>query len=339
MIKAQRLQPGDTLGVVSPSWGGAGLFPHRISSGNKQLERMGYKLKLGVHALNVQGWVSDTPENRAADIHALFRDPEIKAVIAAIGGDHANQLLPLLDWDLIRRHPKVFMGYSDITVLNLSIWKIASLVTFNGPAFLTDFAEYPEMFTYTGEYFRKAVCRAEPIGVVEPSPDWTEELLDWEQKLDLTRPRQMNPSPGWTWLKPGHAEGVLIGGCLDSMDHLYGTGYWPDESQWREAILYLETSEEAPPPARVDSLLMDFENMGIFDLIRGMLVGRPMRYSDEQKALLNEVILERTKKYSFPIITGMDFGHTAPQFCLPNGCRALIDGQNSRFAITEPAVI
>lgn len=336
--KPSQLFHGDTIAVVSPSWGGAGLVPHRVDLGREQVERMGLRLKIGEHALEQAGWVSSPPERRAADIHTAFRDPQVKAVIAAIGGDHSNQILPLLDFDLMRAHPKVFMGYSDVTVLNMAIWKMSGLVTFNGPAFLTDFAEYPAMFSYTREYFERVVCRAQPVGQVQPALEWTEEFLDWGKKLDLTRTRKMQPSAGWAWLKPGRAEGILLGGCLESLDHLRGSPHWPEEEHWQGALLFIETSDEAPSPARVDSILMDYENMGVFDLLGGLLVGRPMRYSAEQKAELNEVLLARTAKYSFPIISGMDFGHTAPQFTLPIGCRAGIDSEARSFSILEAAV-
>jgi muramoyltetrapeptide carboxypeptidase LdcA involved in peptidoglycan recycling len=173
------------------------------------------------------------------------------------------------------------------------------------------------------------------VGQITPAPTWTEEFQDWAQQLDRVRPRRLQDSPGWTWLKPGFAQGPLVGGCLESLDHLRGTRFWPE---WRGAIFFFETSEEAPPPERVDSLLMDYENMGILPQLAGMIVGRPMRYSENQKKELLEVLLARTKHYDFPIIAGMDFGHTAPQFILPLGCQAEIDRARQRFAILEPAV-
>jgi len=166
MLKPSRLKPGDTIGIVSPSWGGAGAFPHRVEQGIKYLDTLGFKVELAPHALNQMGYISDTPANRAQDIHDMFENPTIQAIIASIGGDHACHLLPLLDFELIASHPKVFMGYSDITVLNVAIWKKTGLTTFNGPALLTDFAEYPHMLRYTEKYFLKAVTGIEPIGIV-----------------------------------------------------------------------------------------------------------------------------------------------------------------------------
>lgn len=335
MIRAPRLQPGDTIGIVSPSWGGAGIFPHRVAQATRYLESLGFNVRFARHALGRQGYVSDTPENRAEDIHEMFLAPDVHAIIASIGGDHSCHLLPFLDFQIIQDHPKIFMGYSDITVLNVAIWQATGLVTFNGPTLLTDFAETPRMFEYTERYFLGALCHANPVGTIQPSSWWTEEFLDWSGKKDLERPRIQQPSGGWTWLKTGRAEGRLVGGCLESLQHLRGTRYWPD---WNDAILFFETSEERPSPATVDGILMDYENMGVLASIRGMLVGRPMRYTDDEKQKLRDVILERTKRYAFPIVTDMDFGHTAPQFALPIGCKALIDSDRQRFEITDAAV-
>jgi muramoyltetrapeptide carboxypeptidase LdcA involved in peptidoglycan recycling len=334
LIVPPPLLSGDTIAIVSPSWGGAGAFPDRVQRGIQQIEALGFHAKVGLHALNQLDFASDTPEKRVADLHAAFADPDVRAIVAAIGGDHACHLLPLLDFDLIRCNPKIFMGFSDVTVLNIAIWKMTGLVTFNGPALLTDFAEFPAMFDYTREYMLAVLCGENPSMAIHPSTWWTEEFLDWVEKKYLERPRKRIPSPGWTWLKHGNAEGTLIGGCLESLDHLRGTPYWPD---WEDAIFFLETSEEKPLPERVDSLLMDYENMGILSKLKGMLVGRPMYYEDIEKEKLRQVILERTRKYAFPIITDMDFGHTAPQFTLPVGFRARIDTLNQKFEIKRPA--
>lgn len=266
----------------------------------------------------------------------MFGDQEIKAIVAMIGGDHSCHLLPLLDFDLIRQNPKIFMGYSDVTVLNVAIWARTGLVTFNGPALMVELAEYPEVFAYTERQMIKALCSAEPVGQIEPSAWWTEELLSWDEKEDLTRARSGQPSEGWTWLKEGRAEGVLVGGCLESMQHLRGTPFWPDLDG---AVLFLETSEERPDPEKVDGILMDYENMGAFARIRGLLFGRPMFYEPEEREQLREVILERTARYGFPVVADMDFGHTSPMFTLPIGCRAVIDADRGRFEIVEPAVV
>ena len=127
----------------------------------------------------------------------------------------------------------------------------------------------------------------------------------------------------------------MVGGCIESLQHLRGRPFWPD---FEGAILFLETSEGKPSPARVDGMLMDYENMGVFAKLSGLLFGRPMKYSDAEKAELRRVIAERTAAYAFPVVSDMDFGHTAPQFVLPIGCRARIDTKNESFEILEAAV-
>ena len=334
-MKPPPLRSGDTIGVVSPSWGGAGLFPHRIEQGMRYAQSLGYRVKLAPHALNNLGYVSDTAENRAADIHTMFADPSVRAIIAAIGGDHACHLLPLLDFDLIRRNPKIFMGYSDITVLNVAIWQKSGLTTFNGPAFMTDFGEYPQMLEYTEKSLLKTITRPEPAGDLYPAEAWTEETPAWERRADQEKPRTLQRSNGWTWLKPGNSAGRLIGGCIESLQHLRGTPFWPD---WEDTVLFWETSEEKPSPESVDGILMDYENMGVFEKLSGMLVGRPMKYDEVEKRELRERILERTAKYDFPVLTDLDFGHTSPQLTFPIGCRISIDSNARKLRLIEAAV-
>ena len=333
--KPPHLRPGDTIGIVSPSWSGAALFPHRLQAGLAQLERMGYRVKIAPHALGNSGYVSATPEQRASDINAMFADPSVNAILATVGGDHSCQLLPHLDYDLIRRKPKIFIGYSDITVLNVALHVRTGVVTFNGPALITEFAEFPQMFAYTASHFLRAVSQPEPIGVIDSSPTWTEEYLDWGQQLDLTRPRAIQPNAGVQWLKHGRATGRLLGGCLESLDHLRGTAFWPT---WDGAILFLETSEEQPSPAWVDARLMDYENMGVLARINGLIIGRSMGYSSVMRQDLWRIVVEHTRAYTFPILAELDFGHTAPQFTIPLGVQAQLDSAAGTFAIIEAAV-
>lgn len=335
-MRAKRLSAGDTVGIVSPSWGGPSVFPHRLDNAIAYLESRALKVRVADHARGQNGFVSGTALERTNDLHDLFADPEVTAIIASVGGDHSCHLLPHLDFDLIAANPKIFMGYSDITVLNVAIWHRTGLVTFNGPAMMTDFAEYPAPFEYTLEHFDRAVTSGEPIGRIEPATHWTEELLDWRTKTDLTRARTRSESGGWSWLREGVGAGQLVGGCIESLQHLRGTDFWPDFSG---RILFLETSEEKPSPARVDGILMDYQNMGVFDRIEGLLIGRPMYYSDEEKQELRDVVQTRTADFSFPVVTDMDFGHTAPQFTLPLGCVARLDAAARVFEVIEPAVV
>lgn len=335
-MKAAVLRPGSTIGIIAPSGWGPVAYPHRVERGKAFLESLGYQVVLGEHIFGRHGDTSGTPAERVADIHLFFADSQVHAIVSAIGGDHACHLLPLLDFDLIRRNPKIFLGYSDVTILNLAIYHKTGLVTFNGPNLMTDLAEYPSPLIYTVESLRRSLTRVQPIGPIAPAHEWTEEFLDWGQYADLQRARALQASPGWTWLKKGRAEGLLVGGCLESLQHLRGTPYWPSLDG---AILFIETSELVPSLSWIDAVLQDYDNMGVLGRLAGMLVGRPLGYNDDGKAKLRAVIQERTQRYAFPIVTDMDFGHTAPQFTLPIGVRANLDSSTRTFAIVESAVI
>lgn len=334
-LKPPRLTSGDTIGIISPSWGAAGLFPHRVEKGVRHLQSLGFITKIATHALNNHGFVSDSIENRVKDLHEMFVDPSVRAIVTAIGGNHSCHLLPHIDFDLIRSNPTIFMGFSDMTVLNVAIWAKTGLVTFNGPMLLTDFAEHPRMLKYTESSFLDTLRSPVSLGPIQPSKCWTDEFLDWSKKKDIERARLLNSAAGPVWLRQGIAEGILVGGCIESLQHLRGTEFWPS---FKEALLFLETSEEKPSPAMVDAMLMDYQNMGILGQINGLLFGRPAYYSSAEKQDLHRVILERTEGYEFPIVSELDFGHTSPQFMLPIGCRARIDSFSQTIEFLEGAV-
>jgi len=334
-IMPPALQRGDTVGIVSPSWFGGETFIPRAQRGIAMLESLGFRVKIGQHAFNNRGHVSDTAENRASDLHAMFADPEVSAIICTIGGDHSCHLLPLLDWDLIRRNPKIFLGFSDITVLTNAVWSQTGLVTFNGPSLLTDWAEYPAMPEISRQSVLGILMNPEPFGDLPVSPEWTDEFLDWEAGEDLTRRRVHRPAEGWRWLHSGVAEGLLVGGCLESLQHLRGTPYWPDCDG---AILFLETSEERPTAETIDAVLMDYENMGVLGQIEGLLVARPYCMTPEQKVAIWEVVQERTARFGFPVVANLDIGHTSPLLTLPIGCRIRIDSERACVSLVEGAV-
>ncbi len=151
------MQAGDTVALVSPSWFAAGAFPHRVERGRAYIESLGLRLKVMPNALAVGAWVAGTPPERADDLHTAFADPEVSVVLCAIGGNHSNELVDLVDFDLVRAHPKVFQGLSDITVLHSAIAHHAGLATFYGPALVTNLAEYPTVFDLTDRSLRGVV--------------------------------------------------------------------------------------------------------------------------------------------------------------------------------------
>jgi muramoyltetrapeptide carboxypeptidase len=327
-----RVRPGDTVAVAAPSFGAIGAWPHRAEQGRAYIESLGLKVKIMPNATRNDSWVSAPAQARADDIHAAFADPDVSVVLAAIGGNHSNQLLPLLDFDLIQTNPKIFQGYSDNTVLHWALIERAGLRTFYGPAFTLALAEYPGVLPYTDHHLRAAWFGDAPI-TFEAAPEWTDEILDFDRQLDLTRPRRLVRSEGWVALHDGIAEGPLIGGCLESICwHLKGRDEWPDLSG---AVLMLETSEEAPSPAHVDGYLTDLAHMGTFDDIVGLILARPAFYSPEDMDSLWRVVIEYTG--ALPVLANVDCGHTDPMLTLPLGAQVRLDAGARIFATLEPA--
>ncbi|OGJ19992.1 hypothetical protein A3K73_03155 [Candidatus Pacearchaeota archaeon RBG_13_36_9] len=267
-----------------------------------------------------------------------FTDKEIKMIICEIGGNTINKTLPYLDFKKIKENPKILVGYSDISVLHYAINSQSNLVTFYGPCIMTQFGEFPKPLNYTLESFNKAI-RGRVIGKINPSEKWTDETLDWMQKEDLERPRRLVDNQGYTWLREGYAEGEIIGGCLHSIVHLIGTKYWPSH---KGKILFIETPEGSEfnigePLPEVDAMLADLKLAGIFNEIKGLIVGRPFKYSQEEKEKFKEIILDNTKDYNFPILFGVDIGHTDPQATIPLGLNTTLDSKKNTFKINESA--
>ena len=342
LLKPKPLKPGDTIGIISNSAPLAGLVPHRFQRGLRALERMGYQVKVAPHALAVSGYVSASGEERASDLNSLFADQSIKAVLSCIGGNHSNQMLPYIDYELVSNNPKILCGYSDTTVLLDAIYTMTGLVGFYGPSLLNQFGENPGIIPYTKEYFLKAVSSPKPIGSVLPSSQWTDEFLDWFEKKDNERPRKMLANPGWEWLKEGSCTGPIVGGCITSLLHLAGTRYWPNLDG---SILFWEIPEgeeditHGTDLATVDAHLTDLGNIGTLGSISGMIIGRPYGYSRQDAIRLKKLILTQLKDKNIPVLFGIDIGHTDPMVTLPIGLKSSLDSKKNLFSIDETATI
>jgi muramoyltetrapeptide carboxypeptidase len=329
----ENLKPGDTIGFISPSAGLAGLVPHRITQAVRIFEELGYKVKIAQHALQNSGYVSSSVEERVSDIHEMFLDSEVKMIMCTLGGNNCNQLLRHLDYRLIRQHPKIFIGYSDITVLHYAIASQAGLATYYGPCAMTQFGEYPRVLEYTLEYFRKELDSTVPKFEYDvPASDvWTNELMDWFQKLDQTRPRELKSNSGYEWLVEGEAEGEALGGAILSVNHLAGTPYWIDPKGTIFFLDILKTTELNE--GAVDAYLADLQNMGVFDVINGLVVSRPADYEPEETDRLKIMILQYVGNKKCPILFNANIGHTDPIMTLRYGRRVRIDSKRNAFKV------
>ena len=343
MIKPPKLNPGDKIATVSLSWGGPSVFPHRYQAGVRQLkDEFDLQVVEMPNTLRDADWLSRNPQARADDLMQAFADPSIKGIFSTIGGDDSIRLLPFLDLNVIRNNPKIFLGFSDTTISHLACYK-AGLVSFYGPSIMIEFAENCGMFPYVVQSLCKTLFSSDIIGEVKAETDgWTVERLDWGDPANQQIKRKLNPSMDWRFLQGnGVHRGHLIGGCIEVFDWLRGTEFFPEN--WQDAILFLETSEEAPPPEMVTRTLRVFAAMGILRQLSGILFGRPggevpmEKFEEYDKAIL-QVVSQEEGLTDLPVITHMDFGHTSPMFVLPYGLQAEIDVERKRFSILENAV-
>jgi muramoyltetrapeptide carboxypeptidase len=201
LVKPRALRPGDTVGLITPSTYVAD--PDRLWLARRTIEELGLRCKMGRFVGRREGYLGGTVRERVEDLHAMFADPEVKAVFCIRGGYGAAMLLDSIDYGLIRRNPKIFAGYSDITALHLAIHRMARLVTFHGPVVLSGLSDF------TLEHFRRALFETKPLGRLANPPE----------------PRPIRPRHPWRAVRPGRARGPLAGGNLTLISATLGTPY------------------------------------------------------------------------------------------------------------------
>lgn len=339
MIKSKKLKKGDTIAIVSPSWGGPSIFPHIYESGIKTLEKLGFKIKEFPFAKKDADYTYNNPKFRAKDINDAFKDPEVKGIITSIGGDDSIRILPYIDAKLIKKNPKIIMGYSDTTTLLTYINQIG-LVTLHGPSIMAGFSQM-DSFEDT---FKKQIT---DIFFNNPSTyeyksfeSYCNGYPNWCIKSNTGKTKKMNKNKGWDWIQGDSVvQGELFGGNIEVFEFMKSTKFWPKEDFWKNKILFFETSEEKPTPDQVKYMLRNYGMQGIFNKISALIIGRPMRYSNKEKKELKENVIQiiRTEfnNKKLPIIMNMDFGHTDPQWILPLGIKAQIDCKNKSFRLIE----
>ena len=345
-VKPKILRPGSRVAAISLSWGGPGTVPYRYQIGKQQFEEeFGVKVVETAHALRDADWLAKNPEARADDLMAAFADETINGIISTIGGEDSIRTLPYLDLNLIRKNPKVFMGFSDTTISHAACFK-AGIVSFYGPSFMAGFAENGGMFPYMVDSVRRTLFSTESIGIIEPNQaEWTVEHLPWENPENQSIRRKLNPCTGWKFHQnEGIVEGQLFGGCVDVLDWLRGTDYFPSAGDLQDAVLFLETSEEMLPPSFLTRFVRCLAAMDILEGLGGILLGRPGGDVDPQTFgeyddALCKTVREEYGLNDMPIVTNMDFGHTDPMFVIPIGMKVRIDSTKQEIAIDAAAVI
>ncbi|MDX2033825.1 MAG: LD-carboxypeptidase [Blastocatellia bacterium] len=316
IVRPRRLRAGDTIGLITPATPVSD--PEALQRVTRTVEYFGLRAKWGRNVARKSGYFGNPVEGRLEDLHQMFRDPEVAAVMPIRGGYGAPQLLDRIDYDLIRRNPKVFVGYSDITALHLAIHQKTGLVTFHGPNIDSRFTEY------TIEHYRKALFEAAPLGAIG-------------------NPRDSNPlRPQHTVraIRPGKATGRLIGGNLTLISTTMGT---PWEIDTRGAILLLEDIGEEP--YRIDRMLTQLRLAGKLQQAAGIVFGEcadcaPSEFRPFVAAgfSLGESLDALLGDLRIPVLFGLTIGHTADQLTLPLGIRATLDTDKGTLTVEESGV-
>lgn len=302
-----RLSVGETIGVIAPSDPVCTDQKDKLEAGCAYLEAMGFKVKLGQHIHSTALGFAATPQEKAQDIHVMFSDPAVKAIICAQGGDTANAPLSLIDWDLVHQNPKIFLGLSDITVLINAIYAKTGLVTFHGNDILWGFGN--DLADYERDEFVRVLMKGE-VGPIPPN-----------------QPRRM--------VRGGQARGKLLGGNVRCLLKLAGTPYWPDFS---DAILFLEAYQISLSGCH--TAFHQLDQMGVFSQILGVVVGYidSMQREDTHGPQMEDILLEVTQNYDFPILKINDFGHNCPNTVLPVGGEVLLDADQQSLEVLSPCV-
>ena len=300
------------IGIVSPASNVMNLYPNRVKNGIRFLESQGFRVKFGEFSLEMNGYVSATAEKRIKDINTFLKDPEVDIIIASIGGYNSNQLLDQLDYQLIRNTKKIFCGYSDITAMLLAIHYKTGIKVIHGPTFLPELCGYPRPYDYTMEYFEKALLN-EKFSYKAPRYN-INEYRDWSEDEKKMLPKKRTDPTQWKVFNQGTAHAQIIGGNLQTLALLIGSEYCPI-SYFENKILFLEDCCEKL--ARVDAILQSLKLRGLFDKIRGLIIGK---FTNPEINLAIPVLLNKLKlSNEIPIIYDIDLGHTTPMISIPLG--------------------
>ena len=307
-IKPRALRPGDLIGIVAPA---SNIRREHLDAGCEGLARLGYRTTFSKAILDRDLYFAGSLDRRVRELEDMFERDDVRAIVCARGGYGANYLLPALDLGKVQAHPKIFVGYSDLTALLTYFADAAGLITFHGPMVTKDWA------------------RADGV-----------DLKSWQSALATDRSWELSFSrdSGVRGLVEGEAQGVLYGGCLSILTASLGTPY---EIKTEGTILFLE--DIAAKPYQIDRMLMQLKLAGKFHGVRGIIFGEMLdcRQTANQDYTLEEVVLRVVGDLGIPVIYGLRSGHvTSGNITLPIGVEALmsVDASGASLKILESAV-
>lgn len=329
VIKPQRLQAGDTIGLITPA---TFITEIQLRGAIEQYEKLGFKVRYTPNMGVRKGYLGGTDQQRAEDLNAMFVDESIKGIFCGRGGYGSGRILPYLNYDLIRSNPKVFIGFSDITALLYGIFGKTGLVCFHGPMGGSEYNDY------TTKNLKMVVM--EP-----PLPPLTYALQNDTVQipntvagyLEIMKESKILPETVQT-ITPGTAEGILIGGNLSLMSALNGTAY---DLDFRDKLVFLEEVGEAP--YRIDRMLTQLlQTEGKLRSAAGIVLGRfnDCEAEDLDRSLsLYETLHDRLSGLGIPVLYGLSFGHIDKNLTIPFGIKAKLDTEAQTLTLLEAGVL
>ena len=317
----EKINAGDEIRVIAPARSASDIDEVVLARAQTALESLILKVSFSQYAFSRSQRGCPTDVEKVDDLHAAFLDPNVKGILAAIGGFNSNQLLGRIDWDIIRANPKIFAGFSDITVLNHAILAKTGLVTFATPNFYC-FGLPPES-NYSLEYFRRCLFAGQPETYkVRASKEFYDYAWDYDEKS----PRSKIVNGGMKIIQPGQASGTLLGGNLCSLNLLNGTEYFPRIKG--DIILCLEDDSYDSIPETFERNLQSLIQQPYFRQVKAILFGRFQRESIAANDSLAAIISSKKIGSNIPIVSNLDFGHTDPKFSYKIGGWASVEAYN-----------
>ena len=339
--KPKRLKKGDSIAIVSPSWGGPSIFPHIYHSGIQNLRELGFEIVEYPTAKMAANELFNNPQARAEDLNNAFADPDIQGIISTIGGSDSARILKYLDINTIVQNAKFFMGYSDVTTISTYLNQ-NGLVTFNGPSIMAGFSQLRSFDSFYQSYIQDFLFNPQETQLVPTFASYSDGYPSWGNRENTGKINNPKPNDGNRWIQGARkTTGYLFGGCIEVLEMLKGTDYWPKKDFWKNRMLFLETSEDKPSIDYVKYALRNYGVMGVFDRISALLFGRARDYTDQEKSQLEKTVLSVIRdefgNSELPIVCNLDFGHTDPQIVLPLGIKMEVDSQNRQMKLLESA--
>jgi len=341
MIKPKRIKKGMTAAILSPSWGGPSLYPKIFENGIKTLRELGFSIKEYPTTRMTADLLEKNPELRAKDINNAFEDKSVDLIIASIGGEDSIKILPHLDTQKILDNPKIIMGYSDTSTI-LTYLNTLGLVTFHGPCVMSGFSQADSLGEEFKKYVNDFLFGEYQEFQYKPYKFYSNGYPDWNDNSNIGKVNEKIENEGWRFLQgKGEVKGALFGGCIETLEQIKKSKFWPRDDFWEGKILFFETSEDKPSPDDVKKIILGYRN--IFDKVSAVLFGRARDYTQDEKDKLDKILVNTIGgnfgNPNIPIISNMDFGHTDPQFILPLGIQAKLDITKKTFKLIESPFI